>query len=296
VGSADALQADSDTRPDLLEAHHPTDRPGHQPGRLGDSPTNHDIRHTIAVDVLQLQDDRRTVGPPDDWIDAATRDAQREAGRALLADRLVDAETMRQLQRQRHKERFTARPVPQDQPPSWAVPLAVPDGMTRTSGRLEVVDWVEPEWGELTEVFESPDGRRLRVTQTVPASRPSEGNHWVQITPDLRVQEMAVSPRDGSRAVFWSTRGRQLTVSVNAAALAELEPVVLALHEAATHHIPPRRRRGHSRHIQQRCRSARGLRRRRCPSPPWPGSPRSRRPRGPCLVSLVSEFDCRDPE
>ena len=52
----------------------------------------------------------------------------------------------------------------------------------------------------------------------------------------------ASDPRDGSRAVFWSTRGRQVTVSVNAAALAELEPVVLALHEAARQHIPRRRR------------------------------------------------------
>jgi hypothetical protein len=108
--------------------------------------------------------------------------------------------------------------------------VAPPAGLTRTLASYHQ-SLADPGHGEFEERFEGPDGRELRVTQTVPAGRPSEGNPWVEIAPGFRVQVAGTSPGSASAAVFWSERGRRFSVYVSDSRADDLHGVVAALHE-----------------------------------------------------------------
>lgn len=177
------------------------------------------------------------VGEPARWLEPPDRDAQRGVGRMMLEGCLAESESMRALNRKYRHEWWDSQPSPQDDPPAWAVPVRAPEGMTRSLGHHKM-SWVGPGIEQFTERFDSPDGRELKVSQTIPGEGRPAGNPWTLVA-GVRVQEVARSRRDPSRTVFWTQRGRTLSVGVNEAAVDHLDQVVLDLHRAAEA-SPPR--------------------------------------------------------
>jgi hypothetical protein len=173
------------------------------------------------------------VGPPQDWLAPAGREARREAGRRLLGGCLVERRFMDRLGREAERALWAQRPLPRDPAPAWALPVTPPDDMSRSYADARV-HWVGPGLETYREGFSAPDGREVDVEQESRPTGPSPGNDWTDIAPGLRVQEIVMSHGDRGRGVFWSEHGRTLHVMVNEAALADLVPMVLALHHAGS--------------------------------------------------------------
>lgn len=171
------------------------------------------------------------IGQAANWLDPPKREAQREVGRAMLDGCLVGKERARELHHSLWREWRDSQPLPQDDPPAWALPVRPPEGMTRSSGHHEI-SLTGPGIAQFTERFGAPDGRELTVSQRISGESRPPGNPWTEVA-GVRVQEMRKSRRDSSRTVFWTERGRTLRVGVNEAAADHLEHVVLDLHRAA---------------------------------------------------------------